>query len=186
MRRWDCSSLFKRSTLSWLDSDVEALYKGRSYEAQSSLDEETIKENAKAKMAAALAAASEALDKETPAGAASDEAIAWLMFNSNDWSVTYSVGDEYNPSEKTDGIVAEDVKITGEGTYTVSLDFTNTAAGYANSLLRSLTLQPMTRNAQDLTSTMHGSSQFRLRQEQRTETYRQLHRVSLTMKSLEI
>lgn len=27
---WDCSSLFKRSTLSWLDSDVEALYKGRS------------------------------------------------------------------------------------------------------------------------------------------------------------
>lgn len=78
MRRWDCSSLFKRSTLSWLDSDVEALYKGRSYTAQSSLDEETIKENAKAKMAAALAAAPEALDKETPAGAASDEAIAWL------------------------------------------------------------------------------------------------------------
>lgn len=51
----------------------------------------------------------------------------------NDWSVTYSVGDEYNPSEKTDGIVAEDVKITGEGTYTVSLDFTKTAAGYADS-----------------------------------------------------
>ena len=43
MRRWDCSSLFKRSTLSWLYSDVEALYKGRSYTAQSSLDEETIK-----------------------------------------------------------------------------------------------------------------------------------------------
>lgn len=29
--------------------------------------------------------------------------------------------------------MAEDVKITGEGTYTVSLDFANTAACYANS-----------------------------------------------------
>lgn len=28
MRRWDCSSLFKRSTLSGLDSDVEALIGG--------------------------------------------------------------------------------------------------------------------------------------------------------------
>ena len=130
---WDCSSLFKRSTLSWLDTDVEALYKARSYEAQSSLDDGTIKENAKAEMAAALAAAPESLDNGTPAGAASDEAIAWLMFNSNDWNVTYSVGDEYNPSEKTEGIVAEDVKITGEGTYTVSLDFSKTGAGYANS-----------------------------------------------------
>lgn len=130
---WDCSSLFKRSTLSWLDTDVEALYKARSYETQSSLDDGTIKENAKAEMAAALAAAPESLDNTTPAGAASDETIAWLMFNSNDWNVTYSVGDEYNPSEKTEGIVAEDVKITGEGTYTVSLDFSKTGAGYANS-----------------------------------------------------
>lgn len=130
---WDCSSLFKRSTLSWLDTDVEALYKARSYEAQSSLDDGTIKENAKAEMAAALAAAPESLDNGTPAGVASDETIAWLMFNSNDWNVTYSVGDEYNPSEKTEGIVAEDVKITGEGTYTVSLDFSKTGAGYANS-----------------------------------------------------
>ena len=130
---WDCSSLFKRSTLSWLDTDVEALYKARSYEAQSSLDDGTIKENAKAEMAAALAAAPESLDNTTPAGAASDETIAWLMFNSNDWNVTYSVGDEYNPSEKTEGIAAEDVKITGEGTYTVSLDFSKTGAGYANS-----------------------------------------------------
>ena len=130
---WDCSSLFKRSTLSWLDYDVEALYKARSYTAQSALDDETIKENAKAEMEAALAAAPESLNDGTPAGAASDEAVAWLMFNSNDWSVTYSVGDEYNPSEKTDGIVAGDVKITGEGTYTVSLDFSKTAAGYANS-----------------------------------------------------
>lgn len=130
---WDCSSLFKRSTLSWIDTDVEALYKARSYEAQSSLDDGTIKENAKAEMAAALAAAPESLDNTTPAGAASDETIAWLMFNSNDWNVTYSVGDEYNPSEKTEGIVAEDVKITGEGTYTVSLDFSKTGAGYANS-----------------------------------------------------
>ena len=130
---WDCSSLFVRRSLSWLDQDVEALFKSRSYAAQSELSEETIQANARAAMAAALEAAPESLDASTPGGAASDEAIAWLMFNSNDWNVTYSVGDEYSPSEKTEGLKAVDAKITGVGTYTVSLDFTGTGAGYANS-----------------------------------------------------
>jgi endoglucanase len=55
------------------------------------------------------------------------------MFNSSDWGTTYSVGDVYNPDSITEGVVPTDVEITGEGTYTVSLDFTGTGAGYANS-----------------------------------------------------
>lgn len=53
------------------------------------------------------------------------------MINSSDWNVMYSVGDVYDPGAKTDGLVATDVEITGEGTYTVSLDFTGVPGGYA-------------------------------------------------------
>ena len=63
------------------------------------------------------------------AGAAADEAIAWIMYTSGDWGVQYSVGDTYAPESATAGIVATDVQITGEGTYTVSLDMTGTSAG---------------------------------------------------------
>ena len=61
-----------------------------------------------------------------------DEARAWIMFTSGGWSIQYSVGDRYQPEVIAKGMVANDVDITGEGTYTVSLDFTGTDAGYAN------------------------------------------------------
>ena len=60
--------------------------------------------------------------------------VAWIMINSSDWNVMYSVGDVYDPGAKTDGLVATDVEITGEGTYTVSLDFTGVPGGYANGM----------------------------------------------------
>ena len=56
-----------------------------------------------------------------------------IMFFSSDYGVTYSVGDNYDPGSSSDGIIATDIQITGEGIYTVSLDFTRTGAGYANS-----------------------------------------------------
>jgi endoglucanase len=76
----------------------------------------------------ALAAAPEA------AALADDEAVAWIMYTSSDWGTSYSVGDVYTPGSKTVGTVATDVPVTGEGTYTVALDFTGTAAGYANGI----------------------------------------------------
>lgn len=130
---WDCSSLFVRRNLSWLDPEVEELFKSRSYSAQAGLSEEALREQATEQMNAALAAAPESLDGLS-AGAEADQAIAWLMFTSGDWNVGYSVGDEYNPSEKTEGIVNTDVEITEAGTYTVSLDFTQTAGGSANGM----------------------------------------------------
>jgi endoglucanase len=54
------------------------------------------------------------------------------MFNSSDWGIMYSVGDAYDPTAKSDGVVTTDAEINGEGTYTVSLDFTGTGDGYAN------------------------------------------------------
>lgn len=56
------------------------------------------------------------------------------MFNSSDYQVSYAVGDDH-PSGGTAGIKAEEAVVTGEGTYTVSLDFTETAGKYATSFV---------------------------------------------------
>ncbi|HWT73425.1 MAG TPA: glycoside hydrolase family 5 protein [Mobilitalea sp.] len=128
---WDCSSLFIRKDLGFSDKAVADFFKNRSYAAQSTMTEEDIAANAKAAIEAAVAAAAEKADTATAVSA--DKAIAWIMFNSNDWGIMYSVGNIYNPTDKTDGLVATDTEITGAGTYTVSLDFTGTAAGYADS-----------------------------------------------------
>lgn len=61
-------------------------------------------------------------------------AMAWIMFSSEDWNSTYSAGDVYDPASKTAGLEAVDVEIKEAGTYTVSLDFTKTEAGFANGI----------------------------------------------------
>ncbi len=130
---WDCSSLFIRKDLGFFDNDVAELFKNRSFASQSTMTEEEIMEAAKASIDSAVASASEnvedtaAVNEVTP-----DKSVAWIMFNSSDWSTMYSVGDTYDPAAKSDGLVATDVEITGAGTYTVGLDFTGTGAGFAN------------------------------------------------------
>ena len=130
---WDCSSLFIRRDLGFFDNDIAELFKNRSYLAQSTMTEEQIVENAKAAMDAAIALASEKQDDSNAIEVTDDKAIAWIMFNSSDWNIMYSVGDVYSPDDKTDGLITTDVEVTGAGTYTVGLDFTGTSAGYANS-----------------------------------------------------
>lgn len=127
---WDCSYFFIRNDLKFVDEGIEEVYASRSYSAQEALSDEEIKENAEKNMEEALAAAPETF--ETNVNIADlDGAVAWIMFASQDWAVSYSVGDVYNPDSKTDGLVVTDVQVTGEGTYTVSLDFTGTEAGFA-------------------------------------------------------
>ena len=63
-----------------------------------------------------------------------EDGTAWIMFNSSDYQVSYAVGDDH-PSGGTAGIKAEEAVVTGEGTYTVSLDFTETAGKYATSFV---------------------------------------------------
>lgn len=122
---WDCNGLYSKENLIILDEDVAALFAGRSYEAQASMTEEEVQNRAQAAMSLAYEEAeSGTLDTDT--------AIAWIMFNSSDWAMMYSVGDSYDPDAKTEGIAATDVEITGAGTYTVGLDFTGTSTGYTN------------------------------------------------------
>lgn len=121
---WDCNNYYDKSACAITNQVIAAFYYGHSFAEQSKLEDATIKENAKAGMDKQLASA------EVPATIADDEAIAWIMYNSNDWGTMYRVGDKY-PADITDGVVSTEPKITGAGTYTTSLDFTGTAGGYA-------------------------------------------------------
>lgn len=123
---WDCNDLYNRSTCQLIDEEMAALYLDHSFAEQGNSDSEEVAAEAQAQMQAALEAAPDA------AGLSDDQAIAWIMYTSSDWSIQYSVGDEYAPESGTEGVVATDVEITGEGTYTVALDFTGTWAGAAS------------------------------------------------------
>ncbi|MGN0431829.1 MAG: cellulase family glycosylhydrolase [Lachnospiraceae bacterium] len=123
---WDTNVTFNRRQGKILFDEVAQMYLDHSFAKQSEKTLEEIQEAAQADFAAALAEAPEA------AGVDENTAVAWIMYTSSDWGIQYSVGDVYSPDSKTAGIVATDVEITGEGTYTVSLDFTGTSGGYAS------------------------------------------------------
>lgn len=125
---WDCSNLFDRNRLEIIDGEMAALYLEHSYSAQKEIPAEELQSSARAAIEAACEAAPEAN------GVAEDVAMAWLMYTSGDWNVQNSVGDVYAPDDKTAGVASTDVEITGEGTYTVGLDFTGTAGGYASGM----------------------------------------------------
>lgn len=121
---WDTNFLYQRSRCAMINEDVAELYAGRSFAAQAGLSEGEVKQAARDAMALDAAGATEA------AGAAENQAIAWIMFNSGDWCAMYSVGDTYDPTQVTAGVTATDVEVTGPGTYTVSLDFSGYGDGY--------------------------------------------------------
>ena len=131
---WDTNAFFIRESGKIIDASLSQLYIDRRYENEASLTANQVKENAKASMAAAIDIAIENDKTSTgPTLSGSEEAIAWLMFNSLDYSVTYSVGDIYDPSMTTEGVIAQVAKVESAGTYTIGLDFTGTSAGYADS-----------------------------------------------------
>ncbi|HHT89268.1 MAG TPA: glycoside hydrolase family 5 protein [Clostridiales bacterium] len=130
---WDCSTYFVRRDLGIFDKSIAELFKNRSLSAQSSMTDEEIIETAISEMDKALTEAADYVEDTSYIDSLNpDTAIAWIMFNSGDWAVMYSVGDQYDPGAKSDGLVPTDVEITGEGTYTVGLDFTGTYSGFAN------------------------------------------------------
>ncbi|MDR2546165.1 MAG: glycoside hydrolase family 5 protein [Lachnospiraceae bacterium] len=126
---WDTSQFYVRHTLSYLCEDFADFYKSRSRAARARMTRDEIEEAAFYEMRYDLSNARDA-------GRLPDNiAMAWLMYNSGDWAVIYSVGDDYNPEAKTGGVEATDVEITGPGIYTVALDFTDTIDGFANSIV---------------------------------------------------
>ena len=127
---WDCSAFFKRASLTMVD-ELKSYYANHDVDAHSlmSMEEEGIMADRrlKARMEEAPESFRTDVIEVTP-----DTAVAWIMWNSGGYGITYSVGDEYNPDSISAGLEETDVLITGEGTYTVGLDFTGTAQGFSD------------------------------------------------------
>lgn len=121
---WDCSNHYVRLDAQIVDPEIEELFAKRSYKEQSKLSDDEIKNQAKTQIDETYAAADEAFQQENAILPADDKAVAWIMYQSSDWSTNYCVGDDYDPTSRSGGVVATNVEITGEGTYTVALDFT--------------------------------------------------------------
>ena len=127
---WDCSEFFKRRSLTWSDETIQKIFDERRYANEADLSIEEIKENAQTRLDDTLEGATESFVSEDEILPADDKAVAWIMFQSGDWGKAYSVGNNYDPTNKTAGIAATNVEITGEGTYTISLDFTGCGTAY--------------------------------------------------------
>jgi endoglucanase len=125
---WDTNGMYSKSRLAIIDDGIARLLRER--DARGELSAADIIDIADANIAWALRRAQNRPSTVVP----SDTAIAWLMFNSGDWSLIYSVGDSYNPDEITGGITVTAPVIDGAGVYTAGLDFTGTGAGYADGI----------------------------------------------------
>ena len=127
---WDCSSFYKRRSLTTTDEACAKLFDERRYANEQALTIEQIKQNARESLAAFEEAANSAYMEDVDLAPSDDMAIAWIMFQSADYKKSYSVGDTYDPTSKTLGIKAANAEITGEGSYSVSLDFTDSGAAW--------------------------------------------------------
>lgn len=130
---WDCSGLYKRVSQTFADDDILAMYQEKRQANEESQDYADVQAAAAAEIAAAAAEAPVTFQQD--AVVVDDQtALAWIMWNDGSWALTHSVGDTYNADSISEGIVATNAVITGEGKYTVGLDFTGTAQGYSASV----------------------------------------------------
>ncbi len=125
---WDCSSLYKRSSGIVTDETVADVFKGRTAADEAGKDYAAIQAQAKADIEEAYELANETAMADVSVPASDDYAAAWIMYASGDWGVSYSVGDTYDPTNKTTGVKDSNVIVEGEGTYTVALDFAGVSA----------------------------------------------------------
>ncbi len=127
---WDTNAAFNRSNLGFIDDEVASLYLEYQVENEEGKTQEELATAARQIM-------NNTFENATPSAGtvADDVAMAWIMYNSSDWNTLYSVGDVYDSTNMTVGTIPTDVEIIGAGTYTVALDFSGTAAGYANSVI---------------------------------------------------
>ena len=124
---WDCNGLYNKLTYKIPNADVAKFFEERSNasRAAAGLSDEDIKNNARKGLDEALKAAEDRAAEEMEEAPDENTAMAWIMYQSADWSVSYSVGDVFDPTAKTDGIKATNPVITGPGEYTVALDLTD-------------------------------------------------------------
>ena len=134
---WDCSNFYKRITNTLSDETLAELFADRALANEAGKSVEEIKSAAQTRLEETYTFSMEESVADVELMPSEDSAIAWIMYQSSDYTKSYSVGDNYDPTNKTKGIKEQNALITGEGTYTVSLDFTDagSAKGVAFSAL---------------------------------------------------
>ena len=130
---WDCSGFFVRRTLSMSDSKLAELYVSRNAASEAGKEYAEIQSAAKVRLDEALAAAP-ATYRDVQLEISDTATAAWIMWNSGDWALSYSVGDTYSPDAISTGMSVTDAQVTGPGVYTVELDFTGTQQGASASV----------------------------------------------------
>lgn len=120
---WDTNGAYSKSDCAMRNSDVAKIFTAHSYATISEYDEEEYLTKVKKDIDLA--------EDKAPEYVVEDGA-AWIMYTSGDWSTQFSAGDDH-PANMSEGIVSVEPIVTEAGTYTVSLDFTGTSGGYANS-----------------------------------------------------
>ena len=123
---WDCSGLYKRVSQTFADDDILAMYQEKRQANEEGQDYADVQAAAAAEAPVTFQQDAVVVDDKT--------ALAWIMWNDGSWALTHSVGDTYNADSISEGLVATNAIITGEGKYTVGLDFTGTAQGYSASV----------------------------------------------------
>lgn len=129
---WDCSGLYKRIQARPVSEEIAAVYAERNAASEQGRTAEEIADAAAARIAQTVASAPERFGETRPTPGP-DQAVAWLMWTDRNWSLSYSVGDQYDPNSVSAGLKVTDALITGPGTYTVGIDFTGSASGASNS-----------------------------------------------------
>ena len=130
---WDCSRFFVRTALKITEPEMAAVYAGRNAASEAGRDAAEIAKAGREALDEAAAGAPLTL-REGAMPLTDDTCAAWIMFSEGSWVLSYSVGDVYTPDSMTPGIIPSDAEITGEGEYTVALDFTGTEKGYAENV----------------------------------------------------
>ena len=125
---WDCNNLYQRRDCDMPDATMKQLFLDKSFANEKDKSEDEVKKNAQKIIDDAYAAAQKELEDNGAIMPDDNKAIAWIMYQSEDYSKAYSVGDDYDPTSATSGLVAKNAEITGTGDYTVSLDFTGCGA----------------------------------------------------------
>lgn len=127
---WDCSGFFIRRENRIVEEEMAAVYANRNAASETGRDYAEIAGAGKQGIADAIASAPATL-REDAIQVTDDTCVAWIMFSEGSWALSYSVGDIYDPDSISPGIVPTDAVITGEGVYTVALDFTATQKSFA-------------------------------------------------------
>ncbi|MBR4224924.1 MAG: glycoside hydrolase family 5 protein [Oscillospiraceae bacterium] len=121
---WDCNDLYNKSKCEIADPDVKEFFLSHSNAAREGMSDEDISAQAMEIMEDGLEKSAKRVADADDIPYSDDTSVAWIMYQSADWSIAYSVGDKYDPTAKADGTKATNALITGPGEYTIGLDFT--------------------------------------------------------------